>query len=96
MADPPDGNGGELRGCASCVATIQDEFNRWATQSSANLLSPLELAGLYEALGECEAELIHELVAYVDDQGNIVYLGPPMKGGGTKHADLRGTAVGSY
>lgn len=64
-------------GATAACQQIQDEFNRWATQSSANLRSFLEVASIFEALGECEAELVHELVAQVDRCGNIVSLGPP-------------------
>ena len=61
---------------------MQIEFQQWAAGSPANLGSILEWAVMHQALGECEAELIHELVAYVDAQGNLVYLGPPVKASG--------------
>jgi transmembrane sensor len=55
---------------------IQDEFNLWATRSPDNLRSFLETASVFEALGECEAEMVHELVAHVGSGGNIVSVTP--------------------
>src|SRR5690348_12744766 len=57
---------------------IQDEFNVWASRSSDNLRSFLEVASMFEALGECENELIEELVSHADsaDQGAPLALGP--------------------
>jgi transmembrane sensor len=55
---------------------IQDEFNLWATRLPENLRSFLETAFVFEALGECEAEMIQELVAHIDSGGNIVSLTP--------------------
>ena len=57
---------------------IQDEFNLWATRSPDNLRSFLETASVFEALGECEAEMVHELVAHVDSGGNIVSRKSPL------------------
>jgi transmembrane sensor len=42
-----------------------DNFNLWATRSPANLRSFLEIVCVFEALGECETQLIQELVAHV-------------------------------
>jgi ferric-dicitrate binding protein FerR (iron transport regulator) len=55
---------------------IQDDFNRWATRSPANLRSWIETASVFEALKECEQEMMDQLVAYVDESGDIVSLEP--------------------
>jgi len=62
--------------CESTAAreSTQEELNRWATESPANLRSFLKTASIFQALGECEAEMINELAVYVDSNRNLVSL----------------------
>lgn len=55
---------------------IKDDIIQWASRSPANLRSFIEMGCVFEALGECEAELHRELVAHVDSAGNVVSVVP--------------------
>ena len=58
----------------AALKDIQDEFNVWATRSPANLHSLFETVSVFEALGECEAEMLRELVSHSDSSGNVASL----------------------